>query len=86
MPGTPAPLKTVTEGCIESLHLVFQAREDVVGQVPLPHSKHEMEGLWVLGPSASCPIVELWVELVGNKMEFLKETYNFWGWAVEPIP
>ncbi len=36
MPGTPASLEMVAEGCIESLHLVFQAREDVVGQAPPP--------------------------------------------------
>jgi len=33
----------------------------------------------VLGPSASCPMVELWVELVSNKTEFLKENVQFLG-------
>ncbi len=79
MPDTPASLEMVAKECIESLHLVFRVREDVVKQVPFPHSKCEMEGLWVSGPSASYPMVELWVELVSNKTEFLKENIQFLG-------
>ncbi len=75
----PASLETVVEGCIESFHLVFGVREGRLPNHILPCLKCETEGLWVLGPSVSHPMVELWVDLVSNKMEFKKENVQFLG-------
>ncbi len=63
-------------------------RNDSGGVCWAPSSHVSSEGghNWVLGPSASCPMVELWVELVSNKMEFLKENVQFLGMGHSSIP
>src|SRR6266545_4031128 len=76
----------VVEGCIESLCLAFGVREGCLPKHILSHSKCETEGLWVSGLSVSHPMVELWVDLVSNKMEFKKENVQFLGMGLTAHP